>query len=334
VRVTSECRGSGCPKTVTLADDRFPEPPPEPPKPVGRVLVQVSGNGTVSTTGASARGLQDSIQQIRCGVKGFACYSETTPGQQLTMQAAPASGQRFEGWTGGCTGKALTCTVDAQAATTVGATFAPARGRAVSAKLGAPRMAVRWSRSVGKGTLVATGSIGGSGTVRIQLRRPKGGALLTRTLQVRGGGFRLSAPLAKLAGGAKLFPGGFVVSLTGKAKGSALPLQVRTVSLPAPGEGVVRKAFAGTARGGPAVRRIRPGAREVWANFQFEAQPQLEPVTVSWYQGKKLLGTRSKSNRPVIETGIGSAAGISRGTYRVDLKAGARVVKRLSIRVR
>ena len=34
-----------------VLDTRFPEPPPEPAQPVGTLLVQISGNGTVSTVG-------------------------------------------------------------------------------------------------------------------------------------------------------------------------------------------------------------------------------------------------------------------------------------------
>ena len=336
VHVTTECRaGSACGRAVTLTDDRFPEPPPEPPQPVGRVLVQVSGNGSVATV--APRALQDERQvaQINCGIRGYTCYAEAQPGGQVTMRATPGAGQRFQRWSGACTGGNPVCTVAAQAATSVGAVFGSAKGGTVAASLAPPRISVRWLRSVGKGTLVASGSLGTPGTVRLQLRRARGGPLLTKILHARAGTFTVRAALARgrLAGGATLLPGGFVVSLTGSARGWRLPLQIRTLSVAAPAEGVVRRAFLSTTRGGPPVRRLRHGVREVWATFQLAAQPTAVPVTVSCYAKGRLLGTRTKSNRPVLETGIGAPAGLTAGSYRVDLKAGGRVVQRLNVRL-
>ena len=334
VRVTSECRAGGtCGRAAQVLDDRFPEPPPQLPPPVGRVLVQVSGAGTVTTTSAAARRVQDTVQQIRCGRRGYQCYAEAPPETSVTMRATPGPGQRFQSWTGGCEGRDALCTVAAGATTTVGAVFVPARRTNVtSVALRPPQLSVRWRRSVGKGTLVVSGSVGARAKVRLQLRRPRGGPLLTRVLNARGG-FQLRAPLNKLAGGATLLPGGFVVSLTGSANGAALPLQVRTLSVPAPAEGVVRRAYASASQNGRPARKLRRRAREAWATFQLASQPTAAPVTVSWYQGRRLIGTREKSNRPVIQTAIGASAGLPSGTYRVDLVAGGRVVRRLNVKV-
>ena len=335
LRVTSECRAGGtCGRVAQVLDDRFPEPPPQLPPPVGRVLVQVSGAGSVTTGSAAARRVQDTVAQIRCGTRGYACYTEAAPEASVTMRATPAPGQRFQTWTGGCQGREPLCTVAAGVATTVGAVFVPARrGKVATVSMQPPQLAVRWRRSVGRGTLVVRGSIGSPASVRVQLRRPRGGPLLTRVLKVRSGGFQLRAPLAKLAGGASLLPGGFVVSLTGTAGGAAVPLQVRTLRVPAPSEGVVRRAFASATQTARPARKLRKGTREAWATFLFATQPTSEPVTVSWYQGRRLLGTRTKSNRPVIQTGIGASAGLPSGTYRVDLVAGGRVVRRLNVQV-
>jgi len=331
VHVTTECRGgAGCGNAITLEDDRIAEPPPEPPRPVGRVLVQASGDGTVTTDQRAAAG-DPALPELRCGVGAYSCYAETAPGADVTLRATPARGKRFVGWSGACSGSSPVCAVAASAggSTSVGAVFAPAAGRTVAATLNVPRLAVRWARSVPHGSLAASGSVGAGATLHLQLRRPGGGALLSRTLHVRRGSFRLRAALPR-----HLLPGGFVVSLTGRARGRAVPPQVRTVAVPAPPEGVIRRAYASSAHGGAPATRFQHGVQELWATFDLAAQPIASPVTVSWYQGGKLLGTRTKSNRPAIETGIRAAAGLPAARYRVDLSAGGRVVGSLSIAVR
>jgi hypothetical protein len=251
------------------------------------------------------------------------------PGSAVTLRATPARGQRLVGWTGACSGASGECTVTAAAATTVGAMFAPVSARGVSLTLTEPRIPVRWTESVGRGTLVVAGSVGGRATLRLQLRRAGGPALLAGTIQARGGGFHLRRALP-----VGVLPGGFVLSLAGRARGRSLPLQLRTIWVPPPPEGVVRRAFAATERGGTPVRRLQRGLRELWATFELAAQPTAAPVTVSWYQGDRLIGTRAKSNRPTIDTGIRAPAGLPAGRYRVELRAGGRLVRRLDVRVR
>ena len=91
-------------------------------------------------------------------------------------------------------------------------------GAAVGASLRVPRLKVKWQRSVGAGTLVVQGSTTLAARARVDMRRPGGGPLATLQLPVPGGGFRQTLPLRQgaLSGGAKVFPGGFVVALTGR----------------------------------------------------------------------------------------------------------------------
>ena len=212
------------------------------------------------------------------------------------MRATPGPGQRFQSWTVAARAATRSCTVAAGAATTVGAVFVPAR-RTNAVRCAAPAAAERPLAAERRGDARRERLGRRRAKVRVQLRRPRGGPLLTRVLNARGG-FQLRAPLNKLAGGATLLPGGFVVSLTGSANGTALPLQVRTLSVPAPARGVVRRAYASASQNGRPVRKLRRRAREAWATFQLASQPTAAPVTVSWYQGGRLIGTREKSNRP------------------------------------
>jgi hypothetical protein len=69
-----------------------------------------SANGTVTSSPAG----------ISCG---SSCSAEFNTGNAVTLTARAASGSRFVGWSGACTGTASTCTVSMTAAQAVTATF-------------------------------------------------------------------------------------------------------------------------------------------------------------------------------------------------------------------
>lgn len=86
---------------------------PTPPQPDTRSLtVNLSGNGLISSQPGG----------IRCGSE---CVARFTEGTVVTLTATPGSRQQLTGWSGACTGAALTCTLTMNEARTVGATFAP-----------------------------------------------------------------------------------------------------------------------------------------------------------------------------------------------------------------
>src|SRR5262249_47773604 len=131
--------------------------------------------------------------------------------------------------------------------------------------------------------------------------------LVIRRSTLAAGPFQLRQTLrsGRLIGHATLRPGGFVVVLRGHAGRVRLPLEVRTLSVGAPPEGVVGKAYASMTRGGRAGKRVPAGAKEAWAVFQFAAQPRGLPITARWYQPNgQLLGSIDETNRPTIQTGI------------------------------
>jgi Divergent InlB B-repeat domain len=74
------------------------------------LVAAVTGSGTVTGSGG-----------INCPT---ACSFAATPGQQITLNAAPASGYQFSTWSGdGCTGQTATCSFTIQSGQTVTANF-------------------------------------------------------------------------------------------------------------------------------------------------------------------------------------------------------------------
>src|SRR5262249_20940289 len=141
---------------------------------------------------------------------------------------------------------------------------------------------------------------------KVQLRRPRGGPLLTESVTVDKGKFVLLPKLLPglLAGGARLFPGGFMVSLTGTSGKLKMPLQIQTITLPSPPEGVVRKSYPSAARGGGQVKPVPASGGQAYANSAFDGRSQparSAQITIRWYwPNGKLLGTIKKSNRPTV----------------------------------
>jgi Divergent InlB B-repeat domain len=304
------------------------------------LLASVEGNGSIVTV-SSSRGLSGKPprQPVKCGVKGTACLSEVPPGGTMTMKAIPAPGYKFAGWNDGCTGLSTTCTFKAGGSVgtgSVSAMFAPVkRNRALAIKLRTVAIKATFKASVGKGALRVNGRITLPARLRIQLRRPGGGPLVTRNIRAAGSfGLRSLLRKGKLARGAQLFPGAFVLSLTGKAGNTPVPLQMKTIFVKSPREGVVRKAYPSTTEDGPRVNPIPRGSTQLWAVFRFETQPTTGPITASWYDLKgKFVGTITKNNRPMISTGIGAPGALAAGTYKVVLKAGGKLIKTVRIKV-
>jgi uncharacterized repeat protein (TIGR02543 family) len=317
--------------------------PPQLPPSVEQVIVKIDGTGKVTSSPDRVLSGAGGATAINCGSLGagppkFDCLGEYRPGQTLTLNAKPGGGYVFKGWTGACAGSGATCRVTTRDSRTTTAIFEQGgTGAAVAALLRPPNLRVRWLSSVGAGNLVLRGSTSLPANARVDMRRPGGGPLATLKLKLGGGSFRESLALKKggLRGGAKLFPGGFTVALTGRAGRLKLPLQMQTVSIPAPAEGVVRKAFKSKAQNGKAVTRFGAGTKRAWANFRFETQPlRNQKIYVRWYfPNGRLVGQVEKSNRPVISSYLALETGLPSGLWVAELRTGKRVIQRLSLRV-
>jgi Divergent InlB B-repeat domain len=302
------------------------------PKPEKGLLVSISGadGGRVTggPAGAQAFALSHAASgSISCGGNSYVCYDAYAPGQTISLQATPAKGFNFRGWSGACTGKASKCTVKVNDASKVKATFAPTSGRTRTLSMQTPKFRVRWVQSTGQGKLIVSGRIGGAARLTLDLRRPGAASLVKlRKTVSRSGAFRFVKKLpATFAHGAKLFPGGKVISLRGTASGYYVPMQVQTVSLRGPREGVVRRSFTSAAQASSAKPRLPASATVAWANFRFEQQPAAgSPLFVDWYYpgGQGRLGSVQKANRPTVSSFIRSGHPLPSGCWQAVLRVG------------
>ena len=315
-------------------------PGPDPARP-GIVLQSVTGNGDVAITGgralASAR-LDSALATTLCGMHGYRCYAEYAASARVRLVARPAPGFAFAGWSGSCTGTRPTCSVLLTARRSVSAAFAPRKGQqVVRVELQRPRFQISWQQSTGIGKLILGGKVSRPTVLQIQLRRPHGGPLVSESDSFFGGSFRIEPKLAPglLPPGAIVLPGGFSVLIAGRSGRIPVLVQLRSLILPAPAEGVVERAYASTNEKGAPVRSVAAGSKEAHATFVFAAQPRAPlKLTVSWYQpGGRLLGSVVKSNRPTIASFIRSKQRLPAGTWVAVLRAGKKVVKQLSVRV-
>jgi hypothetical protein len=324
------------PSAPVIGDASAPPEKPLYPPPAASLAVSVAGNGSIVTTGHSMQSADDAAT-IQCGLAGFNCYATTTPGATVTLRAKPGYGAVFKRWKGACAAAGATCQVALSASQSVTAVFAPAHGSALAATLARPTLHISWKQSVGRGTLLVSGQLTKPALLSVQLRRPHGGPLLTESTTVAAGRFTHVTRLfpGVLARGARLFPGGMMVVLTGRSGDLPLPFLLQTIVIPSPPEGVTRKVFASSTATSPPARSLPAGSTEAWAHFVFQNQPvRQRRLTVSWYwPNGHLLGTIVKANRPSLDSFLKSSAALPSGGWRAELRAGGKVVSELRIRI-
>ena len=332
VATTTTPRGAPVPPSpLPIVDEGQPRLPDQFPPSTPAVSIDVSGNGTVVSSLRGVQGVASAARPIVCGTSGFLCYARFSAKQKLQFVAKPDPGYRFANWGGACFGQGATCTLTVGPGRSVDANFASTdpEGTA-SVTLDEPRISIRWHRSVGSGELTVHGSVSKPALVRLEFRRPAGGQLIVQQESIPAGTFQLAPQISRAAlpKGALVLPGGFVVVLTGRVGSANLPQALRTVVLPPPPEGVVRRAYTARTAGGPASPHLLHGTKAAYATFVFASQPRRgEKLSVRWFSpAGKLVGSRSESNRPTVQTSVRSNAPIQRGRWRVELRAGRTVI--------
>lgn len=108
------CTGAGTTCTVTMSQARSASATFTAAPPVQRTLnVTLAGSGAVRSQPVG----------IDCG---STCSASFGDGASVVLTATPATGQRFTGWSGACSGTTATCTLAMSADRSVGAAFAAA----------------------------------------------------------------------------------------------------------------------------------------------------------------------------------------------------------------
>jgi hypothetical protein len=332
--------GGGPEPTVDVGEPKLPdEIVPAPPA----VAVDVSGDGTVVSTvavhhaGPLRRTDATGKRGILCGTSKSLCYAQFTGRQTLAFVAKPDPGYTFANWGGACFGQGSTCTLTIGANRAISATFRPVRPSA-TVELDKPHVSVHWHQSVGSGQIVVTGKVSKSALLKLELRRPGGGPLLIQQQSVRAGRFSLTPQIsaASLPKGTVVLPGGFVLILSGRVGSAALPQSLRTIVLPPPPDGVVRRSFTSRRLNGSPTRELPSGTKSAFVTFVFASQPAAKrKLTVEWLApAGKAIGSTRKPNRPTVQTSISSSTALPRGTWRVRLRSGSTLIATHNVIVR
>lgn len=154
------------------------------------LTVQLLGTGTGRVT--------SSPSGIDC--PSLLCSKIVAVGTPVTLTATPTAGAVFVGWLGGgCTGNAITCTVNMAASTTVTATFAPP-GTVLSLDVDASDTATKYDAAT-DGTMVLRYLFGITGD---KINQDAMGATATRSLADTRTYLALITPLLDIDGNGKI----------------------------------------------------------------------------------------------------------------------------------
>ena len=288
------------------------------PPPV-QVTVTKSGRGSVSSSPGG----------ISCG---STCSAAFPSGSQVTLTATPEPEYPFQGWGGACSGTAPTCRLTPTAATSVSARFASGKVDNLAAGFRGA-----WRRSLYSGSLVLLGTVTHDDQMIARITsdspafRAAQASAIDQTFQfsVPAGPFERLFRLPRTG----FYPGRYVVALTGTSGGS--PTIARTIAarMEPPAEGIVSRAWVTVGR--RTLRRAPLVTKRLVAHFVYVTKPfRGSQVTVSWFLGRRALGTVRKIRwKPIVTTDVRSTSGLPSGRYRCVLRARGRIVYEVSVRV-
>jgi hypothetical protein len=199
-----------------------------------------------------------------------------------------------------------------------------------TASLTAATVKRTWAESRVTGAVTVRGQVSHATTGALVLLRTGAKQTVLRRLAfaARSGAFRRTLALP-----ATLKPGTYAVELRPSVAGAALPAVRRTVRLTAPTEGVVDRVYASARRGSSPLLRLPGAPRQLWAHFRFAAAPKGRPITTTWYPptGPPLVVPRPY--RAEIHTFVANDPSLPTGRWRCVLRAGGKVVARVSVRI-
>jgi hypothetical protein len=289
-------------------------PPPVP------VTVTKSGRGSVTSSPAG----------INCG---GVCAANFPSGSRITLTATPEPEYPFQGWGGACSGTTPTCTITPTAATSVSARFSSGKVDGLAAGFRGT-----WRRSVYKGSLVLRGTATADVQLTARIASDTGVALRSPASRTIEKTFQFSVPSGPFERLFELpatgfYPGRYLVSLTGTSGGAPIIAREAPARMEPPGEGIVSTAWITV--GGRKVTRARHGTKRLVAHFTYVTKPfRGSKVTVSWFLGKRALGTVKKIRwKPIVVSDVSSPTGLPPGRYTCVLRARGLIVYQASVGV-
>jgi hypothetical protein len=212
----------------------------------------------------------------------------------------------------------LSVTVTAAAAST-------GAGGAVS--LRAPKLRGVWHESLFFGTVALRGTAESRATLNLSLSGPAGTRQLARR-SVAAGTFNRTFPLP-----VNLLPGAYTLRVDATPPGGTAATTTFPLTLKAPPEGIVRRAYMSASSDGPPATSLAVGTKILYATFRFIFPPRGE-LSIGWTRdGEPIQHPAGKLTDRTVQGTASSIAPLPRGRYVAILRAGGRIVARASIRL-
>jgi hypothetical protein len=193
-------------------------------------------------------------------------------------------------------------------------------------------VSARWRESWLTATLRFAGSAGAAADLTATLRpadRAGPPAARARMTAAADGQFSGTMKLPP-----RLLPGRYLLRVFGTSGTTQLTPVERSVTVPAPVEGVVDRASTSTTRNGAPTINTRGPRSVLWARFHFLVPPKSGRVTASWYTPSfKWVGTVTRAYKTDFVTFVRGAPSLERGRWWCFLRSSGRVVKRVRIRI-
>jgi hypothetical protein len=189
---------------------------------------------------------------------------------------------------------------------------------------------VKWTASRVRGTLRVAGTLEAGGRVEIALLRGRR-ALQRQVVRLPAGSFTRTIKLAP-----RLLPGKLTLRIQGAGAGAVLVPVVRTITLPAPVEGVVERAYVSSLQRGPAATTLR-GKDRIYATFRFAALPKgSRRITVRWIapSGEKTPPDGRPRTRTVSAVVGNGRDELPTGVWRCELRVDGTLVAIAKVRLR
>jgi hypothetical protein len=190
-----------------------------------------------------------------------------------------------------------------------------------------------WKESWLTGNVVFTGSVSGQSELSASLRR------LDPEPRVVAARVTISAPPGVYTGTLRFpnraLPGTYLLHVSGTSGGEQLTPVEKTVTLPAPPEGIVDRSWVSRTKDGPAVRRVKGPVKQLFATFHFAVPPsEVRSVRLLWRTPQfNFVGEVRKPYSTTITTFLKSGSPLPKGTWYCLVTVNEIVTKRVSVRV-